>query len=93
MKGSVNYDFSPGDAVFVVLNNNAIYEGRVVQVDIKVYEKNDFYVQDLRFLIAIKDSLDDKKIQTTAWVYIDEIFETIEEASDKVKQFFSMTVT
>ena len=93
MKGSVEYDFSPGDSVFVVLNDNAIYQGRVVQVEIKIYEREEYYVQDLRFLVAVKKLEDGKTIKTTAWVYIDEIFETLDEASDKVKSLFIPPIT
>lgn len=93
MKGSVDYDFSPGDWVYVVLNDNTIHYGKVIQVDIKIYEKDGLYVQDLRFLIAIKALEDRKAIETTEWVFIDEIFSNIDDASDRVKAAFLRSVT
>ena len=82
---TVEHEFYPGEMVFVVLDMHTVRQARVVQVDIKIYEKDVEFIESLVYLVAIKTKNNGMAIETTARVEPDRIFETIDEALEKVR--------
>ena len=71
----VNYDFQPGDDVFVVLTaDNSVEAGIVTQVDGNIYEDGDNVITIVNYLIMV-----DGEVGSTV-VPAERVFETLEEA-------------
>ena len=89
----VEHEFYPGEMVFVVLDKHTVRQARVVQVDIKIYEKDVEFIESLVYLVAIKKTDNGMTIETTARVEPDKIFETIDEALEAIRSVFLVSST
>lgn len=86
---TVNYDFQPGDTMFVVLDNTRIEVGTCLNVKFKVYELDDGTITTvITYTVLLND--DDE-----GTVEVDSInsFETLEEAIQAVQNFLTPTPT
>jgi len=84
---TVEYEFYPNDVVYVVLDQNTVRLAKVIQVDIKIYEDDEYFVEDINYLVLL---LRDKN---TTKVDPDQIFGDVDEALDNVRTKFIEPVT
>lgn len=88
----VEHEFYPGDEVYVVLQKHTVRYAKVIQVDIKLYEKEDAVVVDINYLVLLQHS-QNAQMENTERVQIDQIFRTVDEALDAVRRKFIPGIT
>jgi len=79
---TVEHEFYPGETAFVVLNENTVREATVLQVDMKIYEREEAFLEEVKYLVLLVND------SSTARVEIDQIFATVDDALDKVREKF-----
>lgn len=84
---TVEHEFYPGEKVFVVINNNTVRAAKVLQVDIKIYEKKNEFIEYVSYLVLLESDLN------TARVELDDIFANVDDALSKVREKFVDSVT
>lgn len=89
---TVEHEFYPGEKVFVVLKQHTVREATVIQVDIKIYEKEEAFIEQLEYLVLLSHE-NDHAFETTERVDVSDIFNTVDEALEKVKSYFVIPVT
>ena len=76
---SIEYEFLPNDTVYAVTDNNRVREGEILQVDIRIYEREDYLAEDLTYIILLEDGSASVRLPP------DLVFATVEEALEKVR--------
>lgn len=79
---TVTYDHFPGDEVFVVINENTIRKATILQVDIRVYQREDFVAEDLIYIVLLVKDNDSVKVTP------DLTFSDVDSALSKVRENF-----
>ena len=74
------YQFKPNDTAYVVIDRNKVREARVLKVDIRVYKKENFVVEDVTYFVLLLKDNDSVRVEP------DLIFSNINEAFEKVKE-------
>jgi len=82
---TIEYEFYPGETAYVVVNQNTVRQGKILQVDAKIYEREEAFVEELKYLVLLVNDM------TTARVEVEDIFATVDEALDKVREKFNET--
>ena len=86
---NVNYDFQPGDTVFVVIDDTRVEEGTVLTVKFKIYEDDTpAIVTVITYSILLADVGEGTVVLDSS-----DVFETLDEATDAVQGFLTPTVT
>ena len=86
---NVNYDFQPGDTVFVVIDNTRVEEGTVLTVKFKIYEDDTpIIVTVITYSILLADSGEGTVVLDST-----DVFATLEEATDAVSGYLTPTPT
>ncbi len=86
---TLNYDFQPGDRVFVVIDGTRVEAGTVLNVKFKIYDdENDILVEDVVYTVLLDDEGEGTVAQDSTTV-----FETLDEAGDFISNFLTPTPT
>lgn len=83
---AAEYEFNPGEVVYVVLNENTVREATVVQVDLTLYEEKyndqDVINLDVTYIVLFKADKDTRRVE------VDQVFAAVDEALEKVREKF-----
>ena len=86
---TLNYDFQPGDTVFVVIDGTRVEEGTVLNVKFKIYlDPMDMLVEKIDYTILLADADEGTVTQDSTTV-----FATLAEAGDYISNFLTPTPT
>jgi len=86
---NVNYDFQPGDTVFVVIDDTRVEEATVLTVKFKIYEDDTpVIVTVITYSVLLADAG-----EGTAVLDSSDIYATLQEAADAVSGFLTPTPT
>lgn len=83
---TIDYDFQPGDSVFVVIDDVRVEGGVVLNVKFKVYEDTDSIVTKVIYKIELNDAG-----EGTVDLDSGDVFATSDEAADRVSSFITPT--
>tara|TARA_S200002703_G_scaffold143469_2_gene136546 strand:- start:161 stop:460 length:300 start_codon:yes stop_codon:yes gene_type:complete len=86
---TVDYDFEPGDNVFVVLDDTRVEAASVLSLKFKIYDDD----QDVMQTVITYNVILDDAGEGTASVDSTNIFATLEEATDSIQEFLTPTPT
>lgn len=76
---TVTYEHFPGDEVYVVINDNTVRKGLILQVDIRIYERDGFVAEDLVYIVLLVKDNDSVKVDP------DLTFNNLDDALEKVR--------
>jgi hypothetical protein len=86
---TLNYDFQPGDRVFVVIDGTRTEAGTVLTVKFKIYQDSTgTIIQVIDYAIILDDAG-----EGTVTLDSSVVFDTLEEAGDYVRNFLTPTPT
>lgn len=81
---TIEYEFNPGESVYVLIDSSTIKQGNVVQVSAKLYEsvyqEQEVISLDVIYLVLLKDD------ETTVRVEVDKIFSTLDEVLNRIRE-------
>jgi hypothetical protein len=86
---TIDYDFQPGDQVFVIIDDTRVEEATILTVEFKVYEDDTpVIVTVVTYSVLLADAGEGTVVLDSS-----DVFATLQEASDAVSGFLTPTPT
>jgi len=82
---TVSYEFSPGECVYVVLDERRLEEAAILQVDIRIYDvdTSEVPVKDINYIVLLTKDNDSVRVSPS------QVFSEIDDALNSIKLGFS----